>query len=279
MSGDAVVYCLDVPVQEVQQVFKRTSTTRIFSFEWAIPEESMKSRVPFNFLNGRGDLNGSIHLICPTRSLPLLTDPSAFGDVKTVRISGCDVSQLTYQHLTNFEVVESLHFSNSSGILTLPDKKSVQRLQISSSPDLLSLADLNVPLLLGGLRYLGIERSPSFQQWDPSVQWSALESLSLYGNQLDDDAVQGFLSSILFTASSFLSFLDLGSNGLTRIPEEIRSFPRLSRIRLSDNNIQAITSGSFNFVGPWPVSLDFPFIDLDRNGLASIEPEAFQGKK
>ena len=268
-AGDTVI-CLELSAQEVLDVINRT-TTPIFSFEWSmLPDEN---HVPSELLRGRGNLNSSVQLTCSTPS-PLTADHRAFGIVKAVKITGCDVSQLNLENLVSFESLESLNFFRSSGIRNLPDTKSIERLQISSSSDFASLAELNAPQLLAGLRYLNIEWSPAFRQWDPSVQWAALESLSFYGSQLGNELVSGILESILATTADTLTLVDLRGNNLTSIPTQIRSFSRLNRVHLAENMIQSVGRGSINFSGPG----DYPsFIDLNGNGLETIAPDAFQG--
>lgn len=270
-----------MPTVDLKEIFRRTNG-RLFSIDIQLAEEP-NLHIPANLLNGRD--SPTVTLVCPTLATPLTADSGAFGVPKTIRILGCDMSQINYDDLfTSFTDIESLSFFRSSGIRTLPNVRSdkLRTLQFSSISDLTNLADLGIPLVLSGLWSLTIQTSTVFRQWDATADWSQLEYLSLFDNQMDGETVEAILESLLaVTASGLeqnrLSVLNLSKNRLTRIPPQIRSFSQLNRIRMAENNISIVHGGSFNFRVSVSPQGDYPGIDLAFNTLTNIEPDAFQG--
>jgi Leucine-rich repeat (LRR) protein len=66
----------------------------------------------------------------------------------------------------------------------------------------------------------------------------------------------------------------LWENKLTRIPDQISFFKKLSYVNLFDNPILSVPRGSLAFHPGIQVS----FLILTRNALERIESDAFQGK-
>ena len=66
--------------------------------------------------------------------------------------------------------------------------------------------------------------------------------------------------------------LGLAENQLTRVPEKIRFYNKLNDINLSSNNITSISTGVFNFYRT------LSHLNIGRNPLLKIEPDAFVGK-
>jgi Leucine-rich repeat (LRR) protein len=103
-----------------------------------------------------------------------------------------------------------------------------------------------------------------------------LESLFLDGTLLGDRSVNQLVSSIASspTGNDTLQQLSLWENQLTRIPDHISSFRKLSYVNLFGNSIVSVPSGSFVFRPEIQVS----FLILSKNALNTIEPGAFKGK-
>jgi Leucine-rich repeat (LRR) protein len=103
-----------------------------------------------------------------------------------------------------------------------------------------------------------------------------LESLFLDGTLLGDLVVNDLLSSIASspTGNDTLRQLSLWENKLTRIPDQISFFKKLSYVNLFDNPILSVPRGSLAFHPGIQVS----FLILTRNALERIESDAFQGK-
>ncbi len=66
--------------------------------------------------------------------------------------------------------------------------------------------------------------------------------------------------------------LSLKRNGLTQIPAQIQLFSQLQTFAVSENNIPFVGNGSLSFSIP-----NLQYLDLSRNGLNTIESNAFQG--
>lgn len=81
--------------------------------------------------------------------------------------------------------------------------------------------------------------------------------------------------NLMLTTSAAVSPLGkflVGRKILTHIPDQIRQFPQLDFVLLSDNNITSIVSEAFNFTSK------LRYLSLGDNQLTTIAPGAFQGK-
>ena len=76
------------------------------------------------------------------------------------------------------------------------------------------------------------------------------------------------------TGNDTLQQLSLWENQLTRIPDHISSFRKLSYVNLFGNSIVSVPSGSLVFRPEIQVS----FLILSKKALNTIEPAAFKGK-
>ena len=79
----------------------------------------------------------------------------------------------------------------------------------------------------------------------------------------------------VFTLNPLISqvnFLILYSNQLTRVPAQIAQLRWLTFVNLSDNKIQLVETGAFNFA-----SNKLNLIDLSANKITTIQADAFQG--
>lgn len=90
--------------------------------------------------------------------------------------------------------------------------------------------------------------------------------------QLGDERMNEILNVFLTTPGvSAVSTMYLYGNGLTKVPQQVAKFSRLSSVSLSGNAIRHIASGAFDFS-----STPLRFLYLSRNEIVSIEPDAFK---
>ena len=84
-------------------------------------------------------------------------------------------------------------------------------------------------------------------------------------------AADNSVTSVLRRQS--LASIQIQNSGLSHIPDGLALFDRLENVDLSGNDLRTIRSGAFNFKSTLK-----RILDLSRNRLNTIEPEAFQGK-
>jgi hypothetical protein len=98
--------------------------------------------------------------------------------------------------------------------------------------------------------------------------------LNCFNKNLGDAQVNELLDAFLATPGvSPLLNLDLTTNKLTRVPDQIRLFPEFNYISLSSNNITSpVGKCSFNFTDGTVVR----YLSLSNNKVTTIAPGAFQ---
>ena len=107
---------------------------------------------------------------------------------------------------------------------------------------------------------------------DPEQGNDSLARLDCYEKDLNDSTASAILEAYLSTRHvTPLKYLDLQKNGLTHVPSQLKSFPRLDTVYMYDNAIRTIRYGDFNFTAT------LNHLSLDSNQLTTIEPGAFQG--
>ena len=114
---------------------------------------------------------------------------------------------------------------------------------------------------------------------EPEVFFSngTLIELNCRDKNLNDSRISEILDSFLSAPEvTSLVILNLGSNQLTRVPDQVRRFDRLESIYLEKNIINIVHSGAFVF----PVESSNQQrveIRLNQNEISQVEPGAFQG--
>jgi Leucine-rich repeat (LRR) protein len=98
-----------------------------------------------------------------------------------------------------------------------------------------------------------------------------MTSLALLG--LDSIAINDALDSITSSLSvDTLIDLTLTRNALKQVPAKVQLLSQLQAITLPSNNITFVGNGTLSFRTP-----NLQYLDLSRNGLDTIESDAFQG--
>ncbi|EFX80441.1 hypothetical protein DAPPUDRAFT_103482 [Daphnia pulex] len=256
------VTCSDVSVQDIQDVFYRTQTFRLYLVMLSpsfIPDSSGSSSIslPADLLQDKRAEN--IFLICPPNASPsigLTIDPATFEftrfNTSVFGIFNCDLAaQTDMQFLADFSVLNTLRFENTLNLQV-----------IESLPSLPALKKL----IISGCTGLEDEKVAF-----PDLTPARLQRLYLNGNGLSDETANGILVSVGSSSSaSSLQELILANDGLTRIPR-IASFSKLSVYDVSYNVVPFMSQ----------LTLDFgavvTLVSLKSNSLTAIEGGAFQG--
>jgi hypothetical protein len=111
-------------------------------------------------------------------------------------------------------------------------------------------------------------RPCSCNSWGDDAAW-----LFCFNLDLNDTKTSQILSAFISNQSGIspLGAVTLNNNKLTKVPDEIKFFPRLVYVNLAGNNIRTIQRGAFNFTSTADHVLLF------ENEISFIEPGAFQG--
>lgn len=248
------VTCTDVSVQDIQDVFYRTQTFRLYLVMLS-PSGSSSINLPADLLQDKRAEN--IFLICPPNASPsigLTIDPAAFEftrfNTSVFGIFNCDLAgQTDMQFLTDFSVLNTLRFENTLNLQVIENLPSLPALK---------------KLIISGCT--GLETAAF-----PDLTPARLQRLYLNGNGLSDETANGILVSVGSSSSaSSLQELILANDGLTRIPR-IGSFSKLSVYDVSYNVVPFMSQ----------LTLDFgavvTLVSLKSNSLTAIEGGAFQG--
>ncbi|KAI9554619.1 hypothetical protein GHT06_019892 [Daphnia sinensis] len=251
------ITCEGVDVLAIRDIFSRTTTNDLFSFQLTVPSpaEGNVVSIPADLLNGKRA--GNILLNCPFPDWQLTIDADAFRPSSDLTFffftAGCDLNLLDFaSFLDGFLSLTTIFISQSSnvqGIQNLPALPNLDQLIVTYTT--------------------GLEKVTDFSRLG-NVQ---LRRLLLNGNQLSDQMADNILNAMASSSSaaSSLEMLWLASNQLTRVPAQLTSFSRLIQLDLSNNSFPVLSSGSFSFNAP------VDYLYLESNTINSIEPGAFQG--
>ncbi|KZS13262.1 uncharacterized protein LOC123472400 [Daphnia magna] len=251
------ITCEGVDVLVVRDIFSRTTTNDLFSFQLTVPSPTGGNviSIPADLLNGKRA--GNILLNCPFPDWQLAIDADAFRPSSGLTFffftAGCDLTLLDFaSFLDGFLSLATIFISQSSnvqGIQNLPALPSLDQLIVTYTTGLEKVTDFS------GLGNVQLRR------------------LLLNGNQLSDQMADNILNSVASSSSAAgaLEMLWLASNQLTRVPTQLTSFSRMIQLDLSNNSFPVLSSGSFSFNAP------VDYLYLESNTINSIEPGAFQG--
>ena len=260
------ITCDKIPFEEVQQVFRTTTSADFDTFELT-PLASEATTIPADLLvNHR--VTDKIQLDCPFQltggRFKLKVDPNAFSSSRKTalkvfigyRTGNCDASELDFTFLNGFDQLTELSISDSTNI---------EQAKWANFPSLPNLSSLTISFCTG------------LDNWSvfPTLA-TGLSRFNLPINGLHDDTTSRILDWILISSSASLKTLSLDNNALTSVPKQIPQFVTLTELHLgfqqNPPGLLRIPSGSLIF-GSEPV--DYLFLDV--TGVRTIEPNAFQG--
>jgi len=261
------VVCDQVPLEEVQKVFKRTPFPRLLSVKLVLqPEVFSESVIPENVFGTKQILD--ILIEYPLDSYydnKLQVDVNAFRSTKsyttnfTINNIHCTLLDLSF--LSGFDKLTKLHFNNIYKIQhclpSLPPLFRLITLYISHCSGMNEL--YNFPVLTNGLK---------------DARFANDDISKFHSNKIiNDETLDRIIDWLLLSSANTLEEMSvIYMNQLTQVPIKISTFKALRKLWLYDNSISTIKSGAFSF--SVPVSL----LSIHRNGIREIEPGAFQGK-
>lgn len=238
----------------MQSIFNRTATSDLYRLDWILPVAEKDAILPAGLLSDKR--SEIIRLACAWGSSTTLDiHPDAFRSssdyTKQFIISDCDLAPVDFNFLAEF---------NGLSLFSIYSSQNIQCLE-------------SLPLL-PQLKEFDIYDCSGFGQLNnfPTDALPALEIFKLNSNQLDDRVVELILKTIATSSGGTLLSLSVNNNLLTRIPEQLSSFPKLAKFYIANNNISLVTSGSLTFTAPNVDAIYMPSVSL-----ATIEPGAFQG--
>lgn len=96
---------------------------------------------------------------------------------------------------------------------------------------------------------------------------------------LNDKEASHILNTFIRNSGDFtlLRQVSFWRNLLTKIPQEIRLFPRLTEMNFAYNQIEIIRTADFNFTSPVVDNNELVHVYLDNNQINFIEPGVFDG--
>ncbi len=251
--GNLYVNCIEVLPIDIQAAFSNTTALDIYSLVLILPAAG--GNIPADLLSGKRAL--IIDLLGPNSdSFQLVLDPGALRSsssyTKQLVISKCNLVQLDFSFLRGFSRLEELRLdyaTNIKPIENLPPLSSLSGLAIANSRGFEALVDF------------------------PAIAFSRLNRLYLYNDDLDDPSLTIILNAFASaTSANTLQVVTLGNNRITRVPQQILSFPSLLDVAFTNNNISLVTTGAFSLSAP-----GIEKVYLNYNSLNAIEPGSFQG--
>ena len=219
------VYCQNVSVETVRDVFQRVNDTEISKFEfYPLANVTNTVSLPPDFLSntrvtGKIEIEGDIG---NAKYPNLVIDPLAFRAsqkslTKEFMVSKVDLAlQKDFDFLHGFNKLKELTLFNPINFTAfqfLPTLRSLKKLSVRYCPDL--------------------NRIPF-----PDLSPAKLKELVLSNNDLNDQKANEIVAKLAASASAdSLEVLNLSENSLTRNPSRVRlAFPKLKNINLYENN-------------------------------------------
>ena len=239
------VTCNYGTVQEIQDVFRRTTDPYIFQFTF---KEVSYERVPADFLAGKSVSNINFEIGSGTTFDPLAFRTTQKNTTSLTFFRWSLLAMEDMNFLNGFNALKSLHFVRDFDIQVfqyLPSLPSLTHLEISQSS---SLANTTFPDL-----------TPA-----------RLERLFLPQNRLGDNITKYHLESIARSSSaSSLKEIFLRTNELTTVPPMLHLFTNLNYVDVDENFISRINQSSLTFSSP------MSYLSIVNNNLSIIENGAF----
>lgn len=239
---------------EVKEIFSSKTSAVFELLEIDLrPAASDVDGIPLNVLGNKRARSISIRCPVPTFELKIHRDAFRFSqyDTSSMLIQYCDLSSMTFSFLEDFDALNSLSVTSSTGLNrcfpTLRALPSLKSLSFYNSKGLVDLVSYPIPLI------------------------SNLTLLDVGSNSLDDTTAYNLLDWVAGSSSGSLDTIYMDSNQLTRVPPQVTVFNKLNILDLSYNRIGRINTGELTF------SVPVLRLYLSGNGIDTIRPGAFVG--
>jgi hypothetical protein len=237
-----LIYCTDVPVAQIQSIFKKTNITQLAGL-FLTSQSDDYCNLPDDLIDDK--LIGTIYVKCEG---PLNFNSAAFRSSTNYTTSlgfYADLSQTNFNVFAQFPALTSLSFSGS-----LPT--------LQSMPFLPKLESLSV--------YCN-----DFRQWHAPELTPALAYVDLGFNSASSDEMHRLLD--FFTSySETLEWLNIWDVNLGRFPSQIESLKNLKLLDIRDVHIPRLDKGSV------AIGSKIQSLILFSSDIETIEPDAFKGK-
>lgn len=257
-SDSYEVYCNLVPMTDIKKQFNDSEPINIHYLEvtlqsggYFIPADLLGQSRLTDFLNIIGS---SVYPIKP----PLAVDPNAFrasrnSTLKYVTITKVQGTLLDFSFLTGFDNIGYL------------ESTYIENLNPTTIPTLPNLSFLTFGYNTG--------INEAFQvDGDFILETSqGLDNFEAYDCDLDTNGLANLLKWILPSSNETLSFLNIGSNDFSSIPEQMSSFRSIKYFYIDDNR-RPLTIGKNTFHCDGCLS-----IIMASSNITSVESGAFQG--
>ena len=256
-DNSANVTCVMVGNQEIRNVFKDSVAQNINQFSIVPLAGQTQLLIEADLLYGK---RAKIIKIasCSKNELiqSLEIDPEAFlassGYTQEFSIAECDIDQINFRFLENFDQLTDFSLINVANIRT------IGTLPLLANIDSLSIVEstgFKNPLLIF-----------------PAQSLPSLSKFVLKGNtDLDNRVANEILSLIVSNGIGLRQITLTNSQLVTQVPNNIVDIPSLNYIDLSSNSIALIGPNTFNFTDYRTVRL----IDLSNNQLTAVSDNAF----
>ena len=259
-GGNLDITCLgsEVSDQQIQVIFQDSTELEINRFA-LVPDVGGKPNKIDIIDNLLADKRARvIDIASCTFGSTLNISPKAFQSssnyAQEFSITDCDIDQLNWKFLQNFQQMINIRLTSVTGIHSF-----------SSLPRLRKAEQLSFIDCLGFDNSLLNEKFPA--QSLPALKTLVFDDCTDLSNPVADDIM-------LSLASNGVPLNDLAirrSPLITLVPGSLGDIESLTSIDLSNNKIELVTSNAFNFLNNLSVRL----IDLSNNAVNDISYDAF----
>lgn len=243
------VVCDQIPISEVKIAFSQTPDIDLAGLTLTLaPAEA--SPIQADLLANSSAKN--LYITCKEGN-QLVIDENAFRSSKSksesLDINGCDFTkQPNFVFLRDFQVFSQLQIDGSTNLQSFQELPStLKSLIIGNSRGFESLVD------------------------GPNIALPNLEELNLIENNMGDVLAAKILKTLASSSTESLNILNMLDNNLTRIPEMVTSFNKLTQLWLEQNAITTIDTPPFSSSGL------IKRLYFRGNAISSIKPNIFGG--
>ena len=251
------IECRNISLQDISGIFRRTTPADFDHFSLSLSPAEPSEIIPADLLNNHRV--GGISINCPSNDVYLRVDSKAFRSsidtASSIYFSNCDMSRLDFQFLAGFFQIIDINFREMSNF---------------------GLANWASLPIFPSLNEIYIQRSTGLNEWmtlPPLAK--GLNFLNLYGNDIQDEAMDRILNWTLQYSADTLQYLYLSENDMTRIPrQQFVQFQNLYMLQIQNQTrgIPFIPSDSF-----YSAERQNFYFTAVNNGIEKIEQGAFQG--